>query len=118
MAGEVNTTTETIDLKQLEWFESALAERGPHDATEYFSDEDRVLDLLNREEVAHMRTKVNLQDAIARAERAEAFIADFAEFKFTEAPRPYVRDPQDEPDQYVDAQEVWSWQSDAKELLK
>lgn len=67
-----DTTTEAIDIKQLEWLESAIAERGPHDAIEYFSDEDRVLDLLNREEVAHMRTKVNLQDVIARAEKAEA----------------------------------------------
>lgn len=54
----------------------------------------------------------------ARAETAEAFIAEFAAFKFTEAPRQYIRDPQDEPDEYVDAQEVWAWQSDAKDLLK
>lgn len=67
-----DTTTETIDLANLEWLESLIADRGPHDAIEYLSDEDRVLDLLNREEVAHMRTKVNLQDAIARAEKAEA----------------------------------------------
>lgn len=52
------------------------------------------------------------------AERAEAFIAEFAAFTFTEAPRPHIRDPQDEPDEYVDAQEVWLWQSDAKDLLK
>lgn len=59
-----------------------------------------------------------LSEVIARAENAEAFIADFAAFTFTEAPRPYVSDPQDEPDEYVDAQEVWLWQSDAKDLLK
>lgn len=54
----------------------------------------------------------------ARAKAAEAFIADFAAFTFTEAQRPHIRDPQDEPDEYVDAQEVWLWQSDAKDLLK
>lgn len=45
------------------------------------------------------------------------FIADFATNEFTLAPRPNVRHPADEPDQFVSAEEVWSWQQDARDLL-
>ena len=57
-------------------------------------------------------------EARARIDELEAFIADFASAKFDSLPLPLVRYPADEPDPVTDAMPVWSWQDDAKELLE
>lgn len=57
-------------------------------------------------------------EASARIEALEAFLAEFAEAKFPALPKPHVSHPADEPDPATDAEIVWAWQEDARELLK
>lgn len=52
-------------------------------------------------------------------ERVDAlfdFVADFASAKIDPLPMPRVRHPADEPDPAVDAETVWVWQREAKDL--
>ena len=56
----------------------------------------------------------------AQAERdaLRGFIADFAAHKFDAIRVKAPRDPRDEQDPITEAQPVWSWQDDARALLK
>lgn len=125
MSGEVNIGSILASVASAMWREEAIDAGTPLSVAKGRTPEafweqspDLVEKWLKFARVAISTMRSDRNKWKARAEKAEAFIAEFAEFKFTEAPRPHIRDPQDEPDQYVDAQEVWAWQTDAKELLK